>query len=442
MKNKDFWGKKMIFSAIGVICFMSVTYLIIISCFTSMEQRGQFGDMFGMVNALFSGLAFAGVIITIRQQHIDLEYQRVTIKQTNDEMERQTKEFELQNKTLKRQQFDNTYFELLNMLQSIVDGLSLDVRYKDEDSTKTIKVTGRAVFQELFTPRYKKNLGGSPNYTEILKREIEEKGVDEILSRIEYKFLYHYFRFVYRVIKFVDETSLLNTTEERYEYILFLRSTLSNYETATLFYNCLTSVGKTKFKLLAERYALFDNIDEKLIATSIGLGSFAESAYSFYRGVVIENTRLRMRVVNGGKYQWQVDVNMIAKNDDVSIQSMELNNSEPFWEKDWQELKHLRLTKILINNDFDISLYDERDFESKGKDLYQLHWVDTHKISLRENDKACIKCADITYTIREMDGYAPMPSKGWSLKITEKGGATVSVPLKMEILGRKNDFFS
>ena len=110
---------------------MSITYLIIISCFTSMEQRGQFGDMFGMVNALFSGLAFAGVIITIRQQHIDLEYQRVTIKQTNDEMERQTKEFELQNKTLKRQQFDNTYFELLKMLQSIVDGLSLDVRYKD-----------------------------------------------------------------------------------------------------------------------------------------------------------------------------------------------------------------------------------------------------------------------------------------------------------------------
>ena len=123
MKNKDFWGKQMIFSAIGVICFMSVTYLIIISCFTSMEQRGQFGDMFGMVNALFSGLAFAGVIITIRQQHIDLEYQRVTIKQTNDEMERQTKEFELQNKTLKRQQFDNTYFELLKMLQSIVDGI-------------------------------------------------------------------------------------------------------------------------------------------------------------------------------------------------------------------------------------------------------------------------------------------------------------------------------
>ena len=81
-------------------------------------------------------------------------------------------------------------------------------------------------------------------------------------------------------------------------------------------------------------------------------------------------------------------------------------------------------------------------YESKGKELYQLHWVDTHKISLRENDKACIKCADITYAIREMDGYAPMPSKGWSLKITEKGGATVSVPLKLEILGRKNDFFS
>lgn len=33
----------------------------------------------GCVNALFSGLAFAGLIITIRQQHKDLENQREAI---------------------------------------------------------------------------------------------------------------------------------------------------------------------------------------------------------------------------------------------------------------------------------------------------------------------------------------------------------------------------
>lgn len=29
------------------------------------EDRGTFGDMFGAVNALFTGLAFAGVVMTI-----------------------------------------------------------------------------------------------------------------------------------------------------------------------------------------------------------------------------------------------------------------------------------------------------------------------------------------------------------------------------------------
>jgi hypothetical protein len=36
--------------------------------FGSLEQRGQFGDMFGVANALFSGLALAGVVYTISIQ--------------------------------------------------------------------------------------------------------------------------------------------------------------------------------------------------------------------------------------------------------------------------------------------------------------------------------------------------------------------------------------
>ena len=40
------------------------------------EQRSQFGEMFGSVNTLFSGLAFAGVIYTILLQRHELELQR------------------------------------------------------------------------------------------------------------------------------------------------------------------------------------------------------------------------------------------------------------------------------------------------------------------------------------------------------------------------------
>jgi len=43
---------------------------------TGWTERDQFGDMFGALNALFSGLAFGGIIYTIRQQKEELELQR------------------------------------------------------------------------------------------------------------------------------------------------------------------------------------------------------------------------------------------------------------------------------------------------------------------------------------------------------------------------------
>lgn len=56
-------------------CFfvMMLSAFVVIKLIGDWEQRGQFGDLFGVVNALFSGLAFAGLIITIRQQHLDLK---------------------------------------------------------------------------------------------------------------------------------------------------------------------------------------------------------------------------------------------------------------------------------------------------------------------------------------------------------------------------------
>ena len=68
-KSKDKWLCSMMW-AIGFVLFvMLLSAFLIFKCINDWGQRGQFGDLFGVVNALFSGLAFAGLIITIRQQH-------------------------------------------------------------------------------------------------------------------------------------------------------------------------------------------------------------------------------------------------------------------------------------------------------------------------------------------------------------------------------------
>lgn len=86
-----------------VIVVWAASFVFIYQYFDKWEKRGQFGDLFGSVNALFSGLAFAGLIITIRQQHKDLEYQRQAIDQSK-------KDINQQNETMKIERFENTFF--------------------------------------------------------------------------------------------------------------------------------------------------------------------------------------------------------------------------------------------------------------------------------------------------------------------------------------------
>jgi hypothetical protein len=52
------------------------------------SERGTFGDMFGAVNSLFSGLAFAGIIWTIILQRRELAIQRREMEQAREESRR------------------------------------------------------------------------------------------------------------------------------------------------------------------------------------------------------------------------------------------------------------------------------------------------------------------------------------------------------------------
>lgn len=72
-------------------------------CFPDMESRGQFGDMFGAISALFSGFAFLGVIYTIFLQQEELSLQREELKLTREELKRSAKAQEKSEEALSKQ---------------------------------------------------------------------------------------------------------------------------------------------------------------------------------------------------------------------------------------------------------------------------------------------------------------------------------------------------
>jgi hypothetical protein len=89
-----FWAVVLLWFGIGLTPML---------LFGSWEVRGQVGDMFGAVNSLFSGLAFAGVILAIFLQREELALQREELKMTREELKRSAEAQEESSQALKQQ---------------------------------------------------------------------------------------------------------------------------------------------------------------------------------------------------------------------------------------------------------------------------------------------------------------------------------------------------
>ena len=63
----------------------------------NIDKVGVFGDSFGVLTALFSGLAFAGKIITILLQRQELALQREELRLTREELKLTRGELSTQN---------------------------------------------------------------------------------------------------------------------------------------------------------------------------------------------------------------------------------------------------------------------------------------------------------------------------------------------------------
>ena len=247
------------------------------------DERGTFGDMFGSVNALYSGLAFAGIIFTILLQRKELKYQR-------DELRETRQEFITQNKTLKSQKFENTFFNLISLHNQIVNDIDYNKRVsrtgKAGDSHNII-VKGRDVFRDRFN-NLNKSFIDDPitDFNKIFLEFYEERKTD----------FGHYFRNLYRIIKIIHETEFysretlqLDKIEEskyelcnyieRYRYTSIVRAQLSDYELLILFYNCLSENGAKKFKPLVEEYALLKNLPKGDVFHKDLINKYKNSAY-------------------------------------------------------------------------------------------------------------------------------------------------------------------
>ncbi|MEE3485261.1 MAG: putative phage abortive infection protein [Bacteroidales bacterium] len=228
----------------GVVLILFVLFIygsIISYMIPKLSDRGTFGDMFGAVNAFFSGLAFAGMIVTLNLQRKDMESQQVNVKK------------QLHQNGI--QQFEQILFFLLGQRSNIIDNIIYD-------SNKLVDSDNKALLSASYREYYK----GIEFINHINNRVNYKEGKDAYyLNGYEKSIVSGYINNLYQIFKYIDEADILRDDniekefENKYKYCSLVKSMLTNSELILLEYFHEDYKVNEDLYLLCRHFALLEN---------------------------------------------------------------------------------------------------------------------------------------------------------------------------------------
>lgn len=253
--------------------------VFLVSNSSTISDYGLMGDSYGIFNALFSGLAFFGVLVTIIVQSRDnrkrtiveqyfkmLDEQQKVVDEINVPQARRAKkdeeiviakgrkafvEFKIQLKYLVieiRKVASDGGFELSDI--DVADIAYAVFYYGSDTSWKTFMI------------EYLKDYRDAERLVDAIVSKLKSNK-RYILDRPNHNYLSVYFRNMYNAIKLIDNSTLFNE-EEKINYVKVLRSQLSNSELYILFFNLISRFGKKWIdNNYVVKYQLIQNLPPK-----------------------------------------------------------------------------------------------------------------------------------------------------------------------------------
>jgi len=235
----------------------------------------DFGDfMGGTLNPILSALSLFGLLFTIYYQNKELEETRKELKESRIAQQEQSESLKLQNEATRSQMFENTFFKLFDLFNLTKDTFHVKTKLVTSGSSSNIGIIVNDITYILLS----ENIGYWEKYDGNSSRDRAIKLFLEI-----YGFFYHkeydrfnlyyesltgtYFGQIYQTLKFIDDSNIGN----KQRYVNIFRAQFTKNELEFLFYHCLGTIGRRKFKKLVENYEFFehiilnDNIKEQLL---------------------------------------------------------------------------------------------------------------------------------------------------------------------------------
>lgn len=241
--DKGFWKSFGWFILIAVL-ICCLPWVLAKHSWIDFSTTGEIGDTIGGIMGPFIAIAAAGLtFIAFWVQY------KANIQQRHD---------------IAIERFESNLFEMIHIQQEITNGLKIESIGERENR---VFASGRDVFQFAYEamPLNIKLGNGSGNYRlkDALNNDDNVKMGIGLIEKL--CFLDHYYRHLYRIIKYIDNANYMIDRDKKYEYAAIVRATLSPYELVMLYYN---GFSHPRFKELIERYALLNNIRVSLLASS------------------------------------------------------------------------------------------------------------------------------------------------------------------------------
>ncbi|MGV6844937.1 MAG: hypothetical protein ACWA42_02275 [Lutibacter sp.] len=318
-----------IIATIIIVVLWAITFFIPYDEKSIVGERGTFGDMFGAVNALFSGLAFAGIIITIILQSRELKLQREELADTR-------KVFEEQSGLMAAQQNDNTFFNLLDNHRKLIESFKEGYGASSYELLEKNNNRWKEVF-ELYTESYQNK--------RILNLELYQY-VDFNAFIDSYPDMHTFFREVLHIHKFID-TKLSDNKEFYKEALKHSMTNKEHFIFETLYQNFPSERNGVEYNplfYLRHQYVDFNTCTLPKIKACINGGSFSKK-YLFIESDC-EISKMELLINHRDEFnQGEVELYEIL-NIDLSI------NKQKFDIEKYLNLSKLKIEKFPLKNDF------------------------------------------------------------------------------------------
>lgn len=194
----------------------------------------------------------------------------------------QRKQFKVQSDSISRQNFENKFFQLLNIHHTLVSDMA-----DDENTGRNCFEKWHGLLRNRYGVEMELHVNGGGNLSDVQQvRQLCIRSYGFVFQRLQGN-LGHYFRNLYHIIKFVDRAPNLNDADKK-EYAALVRAQLSAFELALLFYNCIHSAGE-KFYPYVSQYRLLHNLDEDLILAPNHHDLYPRQAYDWPKDAATPN---------------------------------------------------------------------------------------------------------------------------------------------------------